>query len=214
MEGTRLRILEVLQGDRSRSVEELAAAVGLASATIRRHLDILQRDGLVTVGETRKGTGRPLHSFSITEAGHAALPKKYEWLLGQLTAELAKLTAEDIATLSGRDVLALALRRISHQVLLAHRAEFEGQALEQRLATLGRVLEELDFSPRSEFAGQAILIHLLNCPFRSVALEDRAICVFDASLISTVLEADVDRRECIQDGDVACAYLVTASGTQ
>lgn len=214
MEGTRRSILEVLQKDGGRSVEELATAVGLASATIRRHLDILQRDGLVAFGVVRRKTGRPQYVFSLTEAGHAALPKEYEWLLRKLTAELVKLTPEDTATLNGRDVLVLAYRRTSERVLLAHGAEFEGQDSELRVATLVRVLEGLNFRPVRESTGQAILIRLLNCPFRSVALEDRAVCAFDASLISTALGADTDRRECIQDGDVACTYAVAKVGAR
>jgi len=47
MEGTRHRILQQLQKKTNDSVGGLAGSMGLAPATIRRHLDILQRDRLV-----------------------------------------------------------------------------------------------------------------------------------------------------------------------
>ena len=69
MEGARLRILQLLQKHSNDTVEGLANAIGLAPATIRRHLDILQRDRLVTFEEVRKRTGRPEYSFYLTEGG-------------------------------------------------------------------------------------------------------------------------------------------------
>ena len=49
-------------------------------------------------------------------------------------------------------------------------------------------------------------IRLLNCPFRSVALENKAVCTYDLNLISSLLDLDVDRAECIQEGDTSCMY--------
>ena len=48
----------------------MAQAMGLASATVRRHLDILQRDHLVSWTEARRQTGRPHYVFFLTENGH------------------------------------------------------------------------------------------------------------------------------------------------
>lgn len=67
---TRDIILEIIQNRKSETVNGLAQELSLAPATIRRHLDILQRDGLVTFTEVRHGTGRPEFSFSLTERGH------------------------------------------------------------------------------------------------------------------------------------------------
>ena len=49
-------------------------------------------------------------------------------------------------------------------------------------------------------------IRLLNCPFRSVALQNKAVCTFDLNLISTMLDLDVEREHCIHDGDSGCMY--------
>ena len=88
MEGSRFRILQQLQKKTNDSVGGLAESMGLAPATIRRHLDILQRDRLVAFEEVRKKTGRPDYSFYLTEDGHQALPKSYDVLLRLLVDEL------------------------------------------------------------------------------------------------------------------------------
>ena len=51
MEGTRFKILQLLQSNGNQTVDALATNIGLAPATIRRHLDILQRDRFVDFRE-------------------------------------------------------------------------------------------------------------------------------------------------------------------
>jgi len=58
-----------LQKQGSDTVDRISMTIGLAPTTILRHLDILQRDQLVAYNEIRKKTGRPEHSFYLTELG-------------------------------------------------------------------------------------------------------------------------------------------------
>lgn len=206
MEGSRLRILQQLQKTGSDTVEGLGRAVGLAAATVRRHLDILQRDGLVTFEEVRKKTGRPEYSFCLTEAGQEVLPKGYDRLLSLIIQELALLTAEDAKARSGEQVLQLIFQRLSERTSSEYTAETDGKDLEHRMAALLRLLQREDFSPEAEVVDGILRIRLLNCPFRFVALQNRAICSFDSDLISAVLNVDPTRQECIQDGHGCCVY--------
>ncbi len=70
LEGTRLKILNILRSQGSVTVEDLAKDIGLASSTIRRHLDILQRDQLVAFDQVRRKLGRPEFAYRLTEHGH------------------------------------------------------------------------------------------------------------------------------------------------
>ena len=72
----------------------MAKEIGLAPATVRGHLDILQRDRLVDFAEVRQRTGRPGYAFYLTDAGHETLPKGYDVLLGLVVQELDTLTTE------------------------------------------------------------------------------------------------------------------------
>ena len=116
MEGSRFRILQQLQKKTNDTVGGLAGAMELAPATIRRHLDILQRDRLVAFKGVRKKTGRPEYSFYLTEDGHQALPKSYDVLLRLLVDELGQMTATDLAGMDGRSVLETLFTRLSAQV--------------------------------------------------------------------------------------------------
>lgn len=211
MEGTRLRILQLLQKTGNDTVDGLATTIGLAPATIRRHLDILQRDRLVTFEEVRKKTGRPEYSFHLTEQGHEALPKSYDMLLGSVIQGVAELTAEDTRGRDGSQILELLFQRLSEEVWSRHEDEVNGQSLEFRLNALTTLLSEQEFSPEAEVTDERLRIRLLNCPFRSVALQNDAVCSLDANLISAMLAVDMEREECIQDGDAGCMYTAHVS---
>ncbi len=206
MEGPRLRILQLLQRNGADTVDGLAKAIGLAPATIRRHLDILQRDRLVAFEQVRKKTVRPEYSFYLTDQGQEALPKSYDKLLGMFVKELSVLDAGEIDGRDGYEVLELVCRRLSAAVSRTYSSGLAGQDPGSRLATLVGHLEAEDFSPEAEVEGGSLRIKLHNCPFRSVALENKAVCAFDFGLVSSFLDLDVQREECIHDGDHGCTY--------
>lgn len=62
-------ILSSLKGERWRTQQDLARAVGIEGPTLTRHVDALERDGLVT---RRRDTGdRRAVRVELTEAGEA-----------------------------------------------------------------------------------------------------------------------------------------------
>jgi predicted ArsR family transcriptional regulator len=206
MEGTRHRILQQLQKKTNDSVGGLAGSMGLATATIRRHLDILQRDRLVAFEEVRKKTGRPEYSFYLTEDGHQALPKSYDLLLRRLVDELGRMTASDLAGMDGRSVLEILFTRLSAQVSGPVQRESGSASLKERTASLLDVLDAEEFLPEAEFVDGRVQIKLLNCPFRTVAMANDAVCDFDSKVITSVLGLEMSRTSCIHDGDACCVY--------
>ena len=206
MEGSRLRILQQLQKKINDTVGGLAGSMGLAPATIRRHLDILQRDRLVAFQEVRKKTGRPEYSFYLTEDGHQALPKSYDTLLRRLVDELGGMTASDLAGMDGRSVLETVFTRLSAQVGGQVQLDSGTAGLAERTASLLDILDAEEFLPEAGYVDGRVQIKLLNCPFRTVAMANKAVCDFDHKLITGVLGLDMTRTSCIHDGDPCCIY--------
>jgi predicted ArsR family transcriptional regulator len=202
MRSTRQSILQIIQRRGSETVGGLAKELGLASATVRRHLDILQRDGLVVFAEVRKGTGRPEHSFTLTEAGHESLPKGYGVLLGGLVGELARTRADEIAGKSGAEALEGALTRLGQAVGRRYVNPGSGEAA----AAVLEALRDGNFDPEVRHDPDRTRISLGNCPFRSVALSDDAICSYDAAILESILGTTVVRERCITGGHESCVY--------
>lgn len=208
MESTRSRILQLLQSNGSQTVEALATNIGLAPATIRRHLDILQRDRLVDFREVRKKTGRPEYSFFLTEDGQESLPKNYERLLAATVEGLTRLSTEDINGRDGEQVLELVYEGLSHEVFSQYEEDVRGKSLSERVEVLINVLEERDFFPELELTGTEMRLKLMNCPYRFVALQNRAVCSFDSNVVSAFITEGVKQPECITNGSTHCVYSV------
>ncbi|MBI4299357.1 MAG: ArsR family transcriptional regulator [Chloroflexi bacterium] len=207
VDGTRLRILHLVQRQGQATVDNLAQMLEMAPATIRRHLDILQRQHLISFREVRKKTGRPEYSFYLTESGQEHLPKDYHKLLSLLLQAMTSLKGVEIDGKEGTELLEYLLARISEQVVQGHAIPVTGQSTSGKLAVLLDMLRKEDFLPEAEETAKGIRITLLNCPFRYVAMENSAICAFDSHLISTILQAPVRQEACIRDGHPCCTYV-------
>ena len=207
MVGTRLQILLTLQQNGRDTVDSLARSLNLAPATIRRHMDILQRDHLISFEEVKRPTGRPEYSFFLTEVGHEELPKNYGRLLDSLFQEIGSLEKQDVDGQDGKGLADILLMRIARRI--ADRAVVSPDATpSQRANTLATLLKEEQYTPKVEEKCGSIQIELFNCPIRSVALEHDSICAFDSYLISQVLGTSVFLEKCVAWGDSSCFYVV------
>ena len=203
MEGTRGKIVGIIQQDGAATVDGLSKRLGLAPATVRRHLDILQRDRIVTFVQVRKKTGRPEYSFSLTETGHEALPKGYDVLLGELVGELGGLDSDAVDARSGTELLHLILTRMGERAAAGYRRG-KGDAIE----TLRAALDDWQLTPELEQREGALHIRVLNCPFRSVARSHKIVCTFCRSLISAVAGSRLRQEAGIALGQQHCSYVV------
>jgi predicted ArsR family transcriptional regulator len=202
MEESRRLLLEVLLYRGQATVADLARGVGLAAPTVRRHLDILQRDGLVAYRLGRQKRGRPEHLYYLTERGQEALPKAYQDLLGWLVEELQGDT-------HAAPALEALLVRIA-QRLLAPFAQGLSPLTSplERLQTLHRLLRGYHFAPHLEPLPNGVRIRLGNCPFRAVARRHPVLCTLDRAIIASLLGAEPLREACLPMGHPTCAYLL------
>lgn len=207
MENSRLRLLQLLQQHGRATVDQLARDVGLASATVRRHLDILQRDRLVAFDQVKKKVGRPEYSFYLTESGHEVLPKAYDRLLAGVLHELAALPGEEVGSHAEESLSRDLLQRLAVETAKSYQVNPSSRDLSQRIAVTREALEQESFAPEIEQRDGLVQICLSNCPFRSVALENSAVCAYDKALVSALLGSEVVQIRCIRDGDVNCCYV-------
>ena len=206
---SRGRILTLLQQRHRATAGQLAQEMGQSSASVRRHLDVLQRDQLVAFQRAKRATGRPEHVYYLTEAGQALLPKGYDRLLERLLRGMTGLPKAEFGNLSGEELLQLLFRRMANQTAEGA-APADQDPLSHRVARLAAILEREQFSPEITEESGTVQICLRNCPFRSAALEASSVCCYDQQVISTVLGRDVVMERSIRDGDDDCLYLASA----
>src|SRR5205809_1592971 len=98
-ESTRGKIVKLLWHS-EKTVNDLAAELGLTDNAVRAHLLSLERDGMVESGGTVKGIRKPHFTFKLTHKGRRLFPRSYDSLLIRfLDALKSRLTPKAIGEL-------------------------------------------------------------------------------------------------------------------
>ena len=208
METTRQTILNILRR-RQATVDELTKELGLAPATIRRHLDILARDGHVDVTQVRRKTGRPHYVFTLSEAGEDLFPKRYVRITNRLIEEIVALSPEEVAGCDGGRLAELVFDKMALRLAQRVLPHIHGSTLVERIeqATHALADEGIVFDIEKTDGGSLLVGH--GCPCPRVASTQHQVCAHDQRLLSLLLAADVIN---VEPGSVgqsgSCAYLV------
>lgn len=200
MQDTRLQILSILQTEQRASAETLAKKMGFAIATIRHHMNILERDGLIQREVEHQSIGRPRLLYSISPRGQESFPKRYDQLSSYLISALKDRSApEAIKNL---------LSSIAHGIVEENSPDIERKSLNQRTACLCQLLAKEGHVPRLSEDREHLSITLLTCPYLAVATRHTEICILDIELIHRILPGPVERKAWRPDGDHVCTFSV------
>jgi predicted ArsR family transcriptional regulator len=185
---TRRRLLELLSaGGRARDAHDLAAEVGLHLTTVRFHLEVLRRAGLLARRQSpRAGAGRPRAAYYPVSRpggdggrdGGAA----YEQLASLLAAHLAD-TAEARTARSQQAGVAWAERLVPAAARAVPRSAVGPDAEEAARAVSG-LFDDLGFDPELTAVAGEWQIGLHACPFRTVARQHpEVVCALHLGLL-------------------------------
>ena len=200
--GVRGAILLQLKKAESLTTKELASRLGVSLNAVRHHLRDLGQHGLVEYRTERRGVGAPVFAYRLAEAGEALFPRRYETLLLGLLHQLVRT--------QGRE-RAVALLD-AHFTNMAERVQpaLAGASPDQRLEKIASLLSVEGYM--AEAAADTLTEH--NCAVQEVAEQFPEICDAEAKFLSTVLNADVQRKRHILNGCTACEYRVRHAGPE
>lgn len=197
---TRGEIIGLLRRS-SRTVTELASALGLTDNAVRTHLAALERDGLVRQEEAvRRGVGKPPFVYSLTAQADALLPKAYApalgILLGVLEERLGPAEVEEV------------LREVGRRAAAGRAA---GDDVRARLEAAVAVLEELGGVVEVEERDGTAWVRGFSCPLAAVVPGHPEVCSLAESLMSELVGAPVTER-CDKGGRPRCCFRVPLAG--
>jgi predicted ArsR family transcriptional regulator len=205
VETTRSKILDILRRRHEATIEELTHTLALSPATVRRHLDILQRDGYVSVRPVRRDTGRPHYAFAVTQTGENYLPQHYMRITGRLMKEIVALTPEETAGRTGHELAGLVFARMTDDMVQVYAPQVTGHTLASRVAEVVDALanEGLVFEVTPQ--GSGYKLRGVDCPCRHMGEGQSDVCRYDGRLLSRLLGVQV---EAVPETGEGCAYLV------
>ncbi len=200
-ENTRTEILDELL-DRDLTALDIADILGINESAVRRHLNRLEKNGLIDSYFEKASKGRPKKYFEITEEGEKLFPKETELLLNILIKSLRdRMDEKGLKELS--DVVAEELKKYFPEV-------DEEDGLEKRIEKIVKGSDELGFYSSYGKEGDHYTIKHKNCVFGDLPAEQASwICSIHRKVVSDILgSVDIEQEKSMQEGDKICVQKV------
>lgn len=200
---TRRQLLQLLKTQGSCGVSELSKPLGITEMAVRRHIHTLERDGLIRSTLVRQAMGRPMYRYCLTPQADELFPKNYPQLTLDLLSELEEQTG-------GPEVIDLMFQGRRDKLEARYRQRMQDKSLEDRVSELTSIQNAggymMEWEPADESG--AYRLHEYNCPIAQVANRYRQACSCEKQLFETLLDAHVERTECLAEGGGRCTYAI------
>lgn len=199
---TRKVILSMLKTQGSLSVHDMSQQLGITEMAVRRHINTLEKDSLLETKLVRQAMGRPTNVYSLSPLADELFPKKYM----QLTLDLLGELLED----EGQEKIDQLFVSRQQKMEQRYQARMKANSLEERVAELAHIQNENGYmvewsqSPNGEF-----VLSEHNCPITQVANQFQQACQCELALFRGLLDADVERTECLAKGGSKCVYIIS-----
>lgn len=201
-ESTRGKIILQLRAG-SKTVNELAAVLGLTDNAVRANLLTLERDNLITQSGSVKGFRKPHFSYALTREARELFPKAYDSLFNGLIAEFKnKVSAAALVD---------SLRSIGRRIGLRAKPQDSG-TLDDRLKRSLAVLEELGGSAQITSNEEKIVIRSEACPFADAVSEHPEVCQVAEAMLQEIVGEPV-KEVCDRTGLPKCCFEITPAPT-
>lgn len=198
----RAQIVQLLRRHGDASVAELAAHLGISEVATRRHLGLLEDEGLVAARTVKQPRGRPPARYHLTDAASRLFPQRYD----RLASEVLDFLADE----HGREGLHAFLRWRLEREVAGLREAVTADDLHSRLQQLAAALSDAGFEASVTPDGEGFTLIQDHCAIEDVAREHPEVCAFEAATFSQVLGRDVtlSRRQTLAGGSRACVCCV------
>jgi DeoR family suf operon transcriptional repressor len=192
----------LLENKAGLSIDEIATALNISRSAVQQHFAVLERDGYIQAGVLNKTAGRPVRSFVLTEAGINSFPKQYAWF--------SELILTDLKNELGSEAFQRYLHKLGSNLSQSLLPHFEGKQTDERVDALVKVMDGLGFNARNvtDSGGNERAIEAYNCIYHDLAQKHEELCEFDRTLMSSLLDKDIEHVECMAKGGAVCRFKI------
>jgi predicted ArsR family transcriptional regulator len=201
MRNNRKRILTLLEVSNGLTTSELCDTLDISATAIRRHLKTLEEQDLVSHIQEQRGIGRPSFVYRLKNGTPNGFSQSY--------GDFVKSVLDDADQVDGPAGLAELFRQRQETRYEPHVTQSNGETLQERVATLARLLEQDGrLTSWQKLDDGRYILRQHNCPLRQIAHDFEPACTCELSLFQEILKTEVQRLSHIADGDVACVYEI------
>ncbi|SEB79185.1 metalloregulator ArsR/SmtB family transcription factor [Paenibacillus sp. GP183] len=203
---TRKVILTMLKTQGQLSVGEMSNQLRITEMAVRRHLNTLERDGLLETKLVRQAMGRPTHLYLLTKQADDLFPKNYH----HLTLDLLEELLED----EGEEKIDNLFKKREDKLVAKYQSRMQAKSLGERVSELARIQNENGYMAKWNQHGDGEFeLSEHNCPITQVANRYQQACQCELSLFQRLLGVKVERTECLAKGGAKCTYMIERNAT-
>lgn len=198
---SREEIVQQLRARGASGADELATALGVSKQCVRKHLDVLEREGYVAHAPERGDRGRPAHVFRLTTKAEELFPRRYDLF--------AKSVLKQIGEVWGERGLDRVFCGCANETVGSLRPQLEGLSFDARVRRLTALLGEMGYEAEArKLEDGSYVLTEWNCPQAELARDYRQLCDQELIVYRELLETEVFRESRIAGGSTHCAYRI------
>jgi DeoR family suf operon transcriptional repressor len=202
--GVRAELLVALKRSQPMTAHELGEQFGLTANALRRHLKVLEEDGLVDFAREVRGVGAPVYTYSLTDVGEALFPRRYLSVLETALGALQALSGSGAVT----SVLETEWQRLADDagpVVDALPLDERVAMVAELLTANGYMAESVVLTSPEKQAITTLRIH--NCALGAIAVHFPEACAVEARVLERLLGVPLVRGAHRLDGGCGrCEY--------
>jgi DeoR family transcriptional regulator, suf operon transcriptional repressor len=199
---TKEKILNHIKANIQMTVLELSAQLNITEMAVRRHLQVLETDGLLSSFMKKNMTGRPSKVFQLSELGEDFFPKQYKQIGMDLLQEINRLDAS---------IINQAIVSRQERLVNRYRGRFKDKSFIGQINELAKIQSEMGFMAEvnetdSEEVAQ---IRQSNCPYLEIAKDFPEICRNEHKFYEELLHTkNIEKVSSLSRGDSCCHYVI------
>ena len=217
MNETREQILNLIESEELSAIE-IAESLNLSAGAVRRHLDLLVADQLITShiprqDNTRKAVrGRPTSVFRLSDTSEMLKSAMdYRRLLGRIARALESFTDIEVSGKDGTEILELVSERLADLVAADYAPNMRAKTFEAKLVEVVSLLSEEGILRSIRTDEKGFILSTPSCPIKTLSRTTGAICEADRRSIELLIGTNVQQISTIAAGSHSCEYLVSKS---
>jgi predicted ArsR family transcriptional regulator len=200
---SRSAIIDLLKVNGAMSVERLAEELEVSKVCVRRHLGLLESDGLVAFEEERHDRGRPRFIYHLTEKASRLFPQIYD--------EFAKEALTAVRRNFGDDALKRVIRSRADELISKFEEKLSGRDFDERVKCLTREIDAKGYmADARRLKDGSYRLRQRHCPVENVAAAYPQICEEELRVYREVLRCEVVCECRISDGARKCDFRVAS----
>ena len=169
---------------------------------IRGHLNKLEKDQFIQVGNIRQKLGRPIQVFSLTEKGEALFPKRYEHFAIGLLKDIQNIDDDG-------DTMKKVISAREDRIIKERQDFIKGLVTpKDRMEKYCAFIESLGYMPNLEIISDTeFILNENNCALKDIASSFAFCCDSEIKILQKVFpDATIARRKNQIAKDTKCAY--------